>query len=137
MEMLVALFSLVGYIIGAALQYYFTRLLDTKQHYRDLRTNAYLDYLGAVAEQTNTSWREGGLPDGHSLARVADAKCRICLYGSSAAIRSFAEFEKAGASIANYPEKFTEMVAVMRKDSTKEKTDSKDLRLLLMGRRDS
>jgi hypothetical protein len=114
-----ATFSIIGLIIGASIQYFFTRHPDNQKHRRETRTTAYTDYLKCVSEQANL-----GMPrqshEGRELgAKTADAKCRICLYGSPSAVEAFAEFERLGATM-NTPEQcsaFTRMVAVMRKDS--------------------
>ncbi len=126
--------SFIGIVIGAILQYIFTRRLNTIRHHCDLRTKAYVDYLKAVCEQSNIDIQNRDSLRGDLRAKVADAKCRICLYGYRAAIQSFAEFEKAGANITRNPAKFTEMVAIMRNDSTREKAASKDIELMLVGK---
>jgi hypothetical protein len=114
-----AIFSIIGLVIGATLQYFFTRHLDNQKHRRETRTTAYTDYLKCVSEQANLG-KQRQSHEGRELgAKTADAKCRICLYGSSSAVETFAEFERLGATM-NTPEQcsaFTRMVAVMRKDS--------------------
>lgn len=115
-----ALFSFFGIIIGAALQYLFTRHLDSQKNSRDLRTKAYTDYLMCVSEQANLG-RQRQSQEGRELsARTADAKCRICLYGSSSVVDAFAEFETLGATMTTMEQcaAFTRMVAIMRSDST-------------------
>jgi hypothetical protein len=115
-----AIFSFLGIVIGAALQYVFTRHLDNQKHHRELRTKAYTDYLKCVSEQANLG-KQRQSQEGRELAsQMADAKCRICLYGSTSAVGAFAEFERLGATM-NTPEHrtaFTRMVAIMRNDST-------------------
>ena len=136
-KMTASLASLIGIIFGGVLQFIFTRRLSTISHHRDLRTKAYIDYLKAVSEQSNVDIQNRDSLKGDLRAKVSDAKCRICLYGSRAAIKSFAEFEKTGANISKNPAKFTEMVVIMRKDSAREKADSKDIELMLLGKFDA
>jgi hypothetical protein len=131
-----AIFSFFGIIIGAMLQYLFTRHLDTQKHHRELRTKAYTDYLRCVSEQANLG-KQRQSQEGRELgAKTADAKCRIGLYGSSSAIKAFAEFERLGATM-NTTEQcaaFTSMVTIMRSDSSKGgKVDLADLQLVLLG----
>lgn len=115
-----AIFSLLGIIIGAALQYFFSRHLDSLRVHRDARTKAYTDYLRCVSEYANPGMKN--LSDRQELAvRTADSKCRVCLYGSSSVIAAFAEFERIGATM-NSPEQqaiFTRMVSLMLSDSTR------------------
>jgi hypothetical protein len=94
-----AIFSFFGIIVGASVQYLFTRHLDNQKHRREIRTTAYTDYLKCVSEQANLG-KQRQSHEGRELAtRTADAKCRICLYGSSSAVGAFAEFERLGAGV--------------------------------------
>jgi hypothetical protein len=131
-----AILSFFGVIIGATLQYLFTRHLDSQRHHRELRTKAYTDYLKCVCEHANMG-KQRQSPEGRDLAtKTADAKCRICLYGSSSAIGSFAEFERLGA-IMSTPDQcvaFTRMVSIMRNDSaTRGQVELNDLEAVLLG----
>ena len=47
--MLTAILPVVGVLVGASLQYLFTRYLETQRYQRDLRTQAYLDYIKSVS----------------------------------------------------------------------------------------
>lgn len=134
--MTVAFFSFFGIVIGAALQYVFTRHLDSQRHHRELRSTAYIDYLRCVSEHANLGWNRQ-TDKGRSLgAKTADAKCRICLYGSRATIEAFAKFERLGATMNTEDQcaSFTSMVALMRQDSgTKDKAKIGDLETVLLG----
>jgi len=73
------------------------------------------------------------------LAAAADAKGRICLYGSNNVIHAFATFERLGAVISSAKQQaaFVAMVVAMRKDSgnsTGPETD--DMGTVLLGSRD-
>lgn len=116
--MTAAIFSFVGVVIGAALQYFFTRHLDNLRARRDARTKAYTDYLRRVSEHANRGQMHSS--DEHELgARTADAKCRVCPYGSSQVVEAFAKFERLGATMNSQEQQvaFTHMVAIMRHDS--------------------
>lgn len=136
--MTVAFFSFFGIVIGAALQYVFTRHLDSQRHHRELRSTAYIDYLRCVSEHANLG-RNRQTDEGRSLgAKTADAKCRICLYGSRATIEAFAKFERLGATMNTDDQcaSFTSMVALMRQDSgTKDEAKLGDLETVLLGAR--
>lgn len=131
-----AILPFLGVIIGAALQYFFTRHLDSQKHHREVRTKAYTDYLRCVSDHANLRPQRQSQEGKELSARTADSKCRICLYGSSEAIGAFAEFERLGATM-NTPEQcaaFSHMVEVMRNDSTTGgKVGSKDLEAVLLG----
>ena len=132
----VAVFSLLGVIAGAVLQYFFTRHLDDQRHRRELRTRAYTDYLKAVCEKTKLGEHYLS-PEGKALtAALADAKSRICLYGSSKVIEAFAEFERLGATINTESQcaAFTKMVVAMRADSgSTALANVDDVQIVLLG----
>ncbi len=44
-----AILSFLGVVMGASFQYVFTRYLDNQRHQRELRTQAYLDYLKSIS----------------------------------------------------------------------------------------
>jgi len=133
--MYVALFSFLGVVIGAALQFFFTRHLDTVRAHREARTKAYTDYLRAVSEAANPNQMISS--DGHEAnARIADAKCRICLYGSREVIAAFATFEQSGAALHSMEQQkvFTDLVRRMRNDSIgKVDVAPEEIQLLLTG----
>lgn len=134
--LIVAVFSFLGVIIGALLQYWFTRHLDRQKHHRELRAQAYTDYLKCVSEHANLKkTRESA--DGRDLGfRTADAKCRICLYGSPAVVSAFATFERLGATMNTKEQRvaFTRMVLEMRNDSAHNgQVESSELETVLLG----
>jgi hypothetical protein len=130
------MFTFIGIVVGAVLQYLFSRHQESLRAHRAARTAAYTDYLRCVSQYANPD--QSTSSDGHDLAaKAADAKCRICLYGSSNAIEAFAQFERLGAAMSTsaQQEAFAEMVAIMRSDSTSSKeVATKDLQIILLGR---
>ena len=137
--MLTGLLSFLGIIIGASLQYFFTRHIENQRHLRDLRSKAYMDYLKCVCEQACLRPTENSQGKKELFSRTGDAKARICLYGSNKAISSFSCFEKLGASMNTIEQReaFTNMVAVMRTDSGSELgAEAVDIKNVLLGYRD-
>ncbi|MBJ7313454.1 hypothetical protein ACFOLJ_17975 [Rugamonas sp. CCM 8940] len=114
-----AIFSLIGLVVGAVLQFFFTRHLDSKKHQRELRSKAYSDYLLCVSELANLGHQKNTLEGRQLGAKTADAKSRISLYAGPVVISAFAAFERLGATM-NTDEQcdsFIDMVAAMRQDS--------------------
>lgn len=135
-----AIFTLLGAVVGAVLQYFFTRQIESQKHYRGLRTQAYTDYLKCVGEQAQLAPKAQPNEIREIFARTADAKARICLYGSTAAVEAFAAFERMGAKMKTKDERraFTTMVAIMRKDSgSSPNAQIESLELVLMGHREA
>jgi tRNA G46 methylase TrmB len=73
------LLTLAGIILGSVLTYLFTRSHENKRHLRLLQTESYADYLRCVAEAAHVNLQTD---EANLFARAADAKTRICLYGS-------------------------------------------------------
>jgi len=134
--MLTAIFSFLGVMVGASLQYIFTRHIERQRHLRDLRSRAYMDYLNCVCQQAQFMHKEGTKERQELFTRTADAKARICLYGSNEAIQAFSAFEKLGASMGSDEQRraFTKMVAIMRTDSGSELgVQPEDIQTVLLG----
>ena len=134
--MTIALLSFIGIVVGASLQYLFTRYLDNQRHYRNLRTQAYMDYLKCVCEQAQLARQSKAPKLSEIFARTADAKARICLYGSTEAIQAFSTFEKLGATMNTEEQRkaFTTMVLIMRNDSGSQSgAKIEDLERVLLG----
>jgi hypothetical protein len=128
--------SLIGLVVGAVLQFFFTRYLDNKKHHRDLRAKAYADYLQCVSEHANLGHQKSSTEGRQLGAKTADAKCRISLYGAPAVISAFAAFERLGASINSQEQccAFTAMVAAMRQDTLGSSSVAQaDLEAILLG----
>lgn len=125
------LVSFLGVIVGASLQYFFTKYLENQRHIRTLKTQAYTDYLKYLADSSyadDSSKKE-------TLARITDSKARICLYGSKKVLTKLSNFHRLGARFDSVEQKqsFVEVVREMRIDSSKDKQVSlTDYSLILL-----
>jgi hypothetical protein len=127
--MAIAFFSFFGVVVGASLQYLFTRFLEERRHRQSLQTEAYTDYIQAVAEARHIDL----YTERPSIfARLADAKTRICLYGSPEVIARLAEFESKGGVIGDdqQREAFMHLIEAMR---GKSKLQTSQVELILLG----
>lgn len=133
-----AVLSIIGIILGAFFQYFFTRYLEQQRQRREIRTRAYIDYMSSVSDQANLHYARQTKEWRAIQARTADAKCRICLYGSSKVIEAFANFERLGA-VMNTDEghdAFVSMVVAMRRDSiSNTNIEPAKMSLVLLGHR--
>lgn len=134
--MITAFLSFLGVVIGASLQYFFTRHIESQRHLRDLRSKAYMDYLKCVSEQAQFRPKIGTPELKELFSRTGDAKARICLYGSKQVVTAFSLFEVLGASMASEEQRdaFTNMVSIMRTDSGSEVcVNNTELQNVLLG----
>ena len=128
--LLTAALSMVGVLIGAALQYVFGRTLESKKQIQTQKAQAYSDYFKATAALAQASSKDG-------LAQAADAKTRISLYGSATVVHSLAEFERAGPRLDNPVSKAALLKALqsMRTDvgAGRSAAASSDLEAIIFG----
>lgn len=91
MASLSLMLPVIGIIIGALLQYQFNRSLEGRKHMAVLRSQAYVDYFKAFASIAKHGANK------ENLTAAADAKVRICVYGSKDVVGKLSAFEEAGA----------------------------------------
>ena len=122
------LLTLIGIVVGAVLTYFFTRSHENKRHLRLLQT--YADYLQCVAEAAHLNLDSD---EARIFSRAADAKTRICLYGSRDVVTLLAAFERVGASIRNKQQReaFLHLVTAMRCEPS---VNSSELDAILFGK---
>ena len=92
---LTALLPVIGVIIGASLQYFFSKSGEKRKQLEASRNEAYVDYLRSVAQIAKVE-RSDSKNRSELLAAVADAKTRMCVYGAAGVIVALAAFEKGG-----------------------------------------
>jgi hypothetical protein len=91
--------SLFGVVVGAILQSYFLRRNQKDTRISEWRNTAYTDFINA-ATLVATAQRQGKRDTvSDKLARLSDAKARICVYGDAEVISELAEFWRHGATL--------------------------------------
>lgn len=128
--MLITFFSVLGIVVGASLQYLFTSFLEDRKHHTSLQTAAYSDFIRAVAEAAHMNLNSD---EAQVRFRLADAKTRICFFGSPEVVARLAEFEKLGGVIGNdlQREAFMSVIQTMRGSS---QLQASQLALVLLGK---
>jgi len=88
------LLPLIGVVAGATIQVVLSRVGESTKAKSTLRVQAYVDYFASLSDSAYLSLcsDEAGI-----LARAANAKTRISIYGSADVVAALAAFEKAGA----------------------------------------
>lgn len=132
-DWMLAILPLVGVLLGAALQFWFSRSAERNKAIEALRAQAYVDYLSGVAALAHVV----NVDDVRVADRdLADAKARIAVYGSPEVIGALARFEESGAILARGQDvkPFLSVVANMRSELPF--VGERDMELLLLGRSD-
>lgn len=93
-----ALLSIFGVIVGAALQWWFARRGNEHKQLLELRGKAYADFFESTAQLVSARRLGEREHEAELLAKLTDAKVRICIYGEESVIRELAKFWSAGAS---------------------------------------
>lgn len=119
---------LIGLVVGAVLQYWFSRAAESRRQLQLLQSQCYVDYLKAVTRAAHSATPEAARL---AMADAADAKARLAIYGSSRVIIALARFEKVGPVLDNPSslDAFIALVAAMRADD--KFIDPSDLKLIL------
>jgi hypothetical protein len=119
--------TFVAATVGAFLGAFLTRRTEKFKHLQELRSAAYIDFVQGVA---NAAQQSGG------IAEVADARCRIAIYGGKSVVHSLSEFIAHGAQTCNPKgmEAFTELCRVMRAETGRELVPFQDIKRLLFSR---
>jgi hypothetical protein len=109
--------------LGSLLGAFLARHTERFKHLQDLRSAAYTDFLRGVA----TAAEQGG------IARIADSRARIAIYGGKNVVHSLSEFISLGAQTQNREgmEAFADLCMVMRAESGREQVPVKDISKVL------
>jgi hypothetical protein len=104
MDYLQIILPLIGVVVGATLQYFFSRSSENRKQQETLKVQSYIDYVKMV----NTSLY--GNPEEYT--RIADVRARIAVYGSSKVIEKIKAFEKSGSATSS--KEYRELLCEMR-----------------------
>jgi len=118
-SLIYAVLPILGVVVGATLQYLFSRHSEDRKHQQNLRTQTYVDFLQgvgrlAIAQRNNDKGKEREL-----IAFLTDTKARICVYGGKEVIEKIAKFDRVGArtNTSEGINAFIDIIQAMRKDS--------------------
>jgi hypothetical protein len=98
---LISFLPVLGVIVGATLQYGLSRTHEARKQQQALRTAAYVDFLRGCANTAQAQQRGDGAEEAKGNALMADAKARLCVYGSESAIRALADFFRKGGNLSS------------------------------------
>jgi hypothetical protein len=107
--------TLVGLIIGAALQYHFNRAIELRRQVIVARTECYVDYIRCIAQFHRVAENPAKLAKWN--AQVLEARARICIYGSHEVIKALALFERSSDPVMSdaYVDNVLNVLTAMRK----------------------
>jgi hypothetical protein len=115
-KILIFIAPLVGLVVGAILQAHFAQKNNNHKNLSELQNKAYADFLNS-ASSIAVAQRYGDREKVTSeLSKLADAKSRICVYGSSNVINQLANFIRQGGTLQTEQEilAFTRLCITIR-----------------------
>ena len=131
LSQLSAAIPLLGALLVGVIGYLSGRLLETRRQLTLQKGQAYADYLKALAMSATDHKSTEAVP------LAADAKTRMCIYGSPAVIAALGAFERAGARIVDEGSQriVAQLLAAMRADMglSRGRVDEADLSVVLFG----
>jgi hypothetical protein len=111
--------SLLGVVVGALLQFVFSRRATDWSRLQEKRVQAYVDFLTAVARlaRAQRGNKKGEAYDSRAL--LTDAKVRIAVYAHSKVIPALAEFQKTDPMLMSpiASGAFMKLIEIMRQVS--------------------
>lgn len=135
MNLLIApLLGIAGGLVVAVAQFFFLRRTNWEAKLSERTTAAYSDYLSAVARIANPHPMGDYDVMDKAIHQLADAKCRIAVYGDKDVLRAIALFTRLGNVIDTVEQKtaFVNVVQAMRQDNgAKLRAIDKDIAALL------
>ena len=127
---------IIGVVIGAALQYWFTKVLEERRRRQNLKTQAYVDFIRSFMDAHFKGKEE------EFISNFADATARIAIYGSKEVVEAIAnvkrtvlKYKKEKTPESEFRHSFTAIIQAMRKDNLpKESVSDKEISQLLFGK---
>jgi type II secretory pathway pseudopilin PulG len=124
-SIIVAIVGILGVIVGASLQSFFQRRIETSKQLRLLQTQAYVDFVKGVAGVTKAKEFGNREKELEFISLVADSKTRISIYGNSKVAKKLAQFFRDYSETISEEgaKSFTELIQLMREDSLSIESD--------------
>ena len=132
MKELVNIFSpsitaLIGAIVGACLQYYFTRKNDEKKQLSSIKKEVYSEFINAIKDAKFNG----------DISLLASSKAKLAIYGSDEVVKKSADFFRNHSELSSEKsiQAFTDIIGEMRTDNGKKNGNAEhnDLECLVFG----
>lgn len=132
-EIPIAIIATLTALLMAFVNYRLSRSTNKTAKKTEVRAQSYIDFIKCISELAHASPQERK----QAIAKLADAKARIVIYGDSAVIKELANFDRAHKELNTNEsyEAFLKIALEMRRDAIgkREGEDPKDLKQILFG----
>lgn len=108
---------IIGILVGAFIQSFFARRMESKKQSLTFKSQAYIDYLKAFSESAHIDHLQNEQIVS-IFERAANAKNRIAIFGSEEVIEKLSSFIEKGENLGSSEAKscFMALCMAMRKD---------------------
>lgn len=115
---LAALIGISGVLLGAVTQFLFGQVAERRKHFRELRSQAYVAFIGAVAALAHAQRQNDSTRIHEALRELTEAKARISIYGAQKVAQAIVAFARGSQSLASFDgqRSFLSIVYAMRQD---------------------
>lgn len=96
---------IIGILVGAFIQSFFARRMESKKQALTFKSQAYIDYLKAFSESAHVDHLQNEQVVS-IFERAANAKNRIAIFGSEEVIEALANFIEKGESLGSSEQKY-------------------------------
>lgn len=115
-ELMKYILPVIGVIIGALLQFFFSKRSELKKQENLLKISAYSDLIKGMAGMAISQKYKNSSQEMEYTMLVADAKSRICIYGDNSVIEKISSFFKKGGTVnSNTHKAFVDIIMEIRK----------------------
>lgn len=116
-ELIKYILPVIGVIIGALLQFFFSKRSELKKQQNLLKISAYTDLMKGIAGMAISQKYKNSSQEMEYTMLVADANARICVYGDNTVIEKISFFYKMGGTInPNSYKAFIDIIIEIRKE---------------------
>lgn len=138
-SLMYVLLPIIGVVIGATLQYVFTRVLEERRHQQNLRTEAYVDFIRGFVGADFAKEKD---KEQEFISLFSDATTRIGIYGGKEVLEAIANvkrvsanYKKGDVSESEFIRSFIAIIQAMREENLpKESVSDKDISQSLFGK---
>ncbi len=138
-SLMYVLLPIIGVVIGATLQYVFTRVLEERRHQQNLRTEAYVDFIRGFVGAHFAKEKD---KEQEFISLFSDATTRIGIYGGKEVLEAIANvkrvsanYKKGDVSESEFIRSFIAIIQAMREENLpKESVSDKDISQSLFGK---
>jgi hypothetical protein len=135
-ELMKYILPVFGVIVGALLQFTFSKRSELRKQQNLLKISAYTDLIKGLAGMAISQQHKDFSKEMECKMLVADAKSRICIYGDDSVIEKISIFLKMGGTLNSIDSNkaFVDIIIEMRKNHIgKSEININDFSQLLIG----